>query len=138
MSHHTHILAVDTSGPGMIDLTARIAGWIERTGIRTGLLTALCRHTSASLTINENAASAVQRDLVAWLGRIAPESDIYEHDSEGPDDMPAHLKAALTGVSLAVPVEDGRMMLGTWQGIFLIEHRARPHRREVALHLSGE
>ena len=119
-------------------MTCEVAAWIAATGVETGLLTVLCRHTSASLTINENAANAVQRDLVAWLNRVAPEGPHYEHDSEGPDDMPAHLKAALTGVSLSVPVQDGAMMLGTWQGIFLIEHRARPHTREIALHLSGD
>ena len=138
MPHHTHTIALETTGPGMHDITREIAEWIATTGVRTGLLTALCRHTSASLTINENAAGAVQRDLVNWLDRIAPESAGYEHDCEGPDDMPAHLKAALTGVSLSVPVQDGAMMLGTWQGVYLIEHRARPHRREVALHLAGD
>ena len=138
MPHRTHTIAVETAGPGMHELTAEIAAWIATTGVTTGLLTALCRHTSASLTINENAASAVQRDLVAWLDRVAPESGIYEHDSEGPDDMPAHLKAALTGVSLAIPVEEGTMMLGTWQGVFLIEHRSAPHTRSIALHLAGE
>lgn len=138
MPHHTHLLTVRTSGPGMHEVTREVARWITSTGIETGLLTALCRHTSASLTINENAAPAVQRDLVAWLDRVAPESGLYDHDDEGPDDMPAHLKATLTGVSLSVPVQDGALMLGTWQGIFLVEHRARPHTRDIALHLSGE
>ena len=138
MPHHTHTLTVETTGRGMIDLTRRITGWVERTGISTGLLTVFCRHTSASLTINENAAEAVQRDLLAWLDRIAPEGADYDHDEEGPDDMPAHLKAALTGVSLAIPVIDGTPALGTWQGVFLVEHRARPHSREIVLHLSGD
>ena len=141
MPHHVATLAFDTPGPGLTEITRDIAGWIASTGVRTGLLTALCRHTSASLTINENAAPAVRRDMVKWLGRVAPEGPHYEHDEEGPDDMPAHLKSALTGVSLSIPVEDGAMMLGTWQGVFLVEHRARPpegvRRREVALHLSG-
>jgi len=138
MPHHTHTIDVETSGPGMIELTRRVAGWVQRSGIRTGLLTVFCRHTSASLAINENAAQAVQRDILAWLDRMAPQSDHYDHDDEGPDDMPAHLKALLTGVSLSVPVADGRMMLGTWQGIFLIEHRAKVHQRQIALHISGE
>ena len=138
MPHHTLTFDVETSGPGMIELTRRIGGWVERSGIETGLLTVFCRHTSASLAINENAAQAVQRDILAWLDRMAPQTDPYDHDDEGPDDMPAHLKALLTGVSLSVPVADGRMMLGTWQGIFLIEHRAKAHQRQIALHISGE
>lgn len=138
MTHCAHILTIDTTGRGMIDLTRRIAGWVERTGIATGLLTVFCRHTSASLTINENAADAVQRDILAWLDRMAPQGAQYEHDCEGPDDMPAHLKTALTGVSLTVPVMEGTPALGTWQGIFLVEHRAKPHRREIVLHLSGD
>nr|WP_306300232.1 secondary thiamine-phosphate synthase enzyme YjbQ [Erythrobacter sp. LQ02-29] len=122
----------------MTEITHEIADWIADTGISDGLLTVLCRHTSASLTINENAAPAVRRDIVRWLDRIAPESAAYEHDDEGPDDMPAHLKAALTGVNLSIPVLGGKPLLGTWQGVFLVEHRARPHRREIALHLLGE
>jgi len=102
-----------------------------------GLLTLLCRHTSASLTIQENAAPAVQRDLLAWLARIAPEDGRYLHDDEGPDDMPAHIRAMLTGVTLSIPVIGGRLALGTWQGLYLVEHRRAPHRREIALHLLG-
>lgn len=132
------VLTVQTSGPGLTEISREVAGWIAETGISDGLLTLLCRHTSASLLINENAAPAVRRDLVRWLEKLAPEGPHYEHDDEGPDDMPAHLKAALTGVNLSIPVSNGRMMLGTWQGIYLAEHRARPHRREVALHLIGE
>ena len=131
-------LVIETPGPGLIEITREVAEWIDTTGIAQGLLTVLCRHTSASLLINENAAPAVRRDLVRWLQKLAPESGHYEHDDEGPDDMPAHLKAALTGVNLSIPVAAGRMRLGTWQGIYLAEHRARPHRREVALHLLGE
>ena len=97
-----------------------------------------CRHTSASLLIQENAAPAVRRDMEAYFARIAPESRDYEHDDEGPDDMPAHLRTALTQVSLSVPLAGGRMVLGTWQGLYLFEHRRRPHRRELALHLIGE
>jgi secondary thiamine-phosphate synthase enzyme len=136
--HRTHLLAIPTSGPGLNEITRDIAAWITGTGIRTGLLTALCRHTSASLVITENASPAVRRDMLRWFDRLAPQGVHYEHDEEGPDDMPAHLKAALTGASLAIPVEDGAMMLGTWQGIFLVEHRAQAHRREIALHLAGE
>lgn len=138
MPHHTHTFDVETSGPGMIELTRRVGGWVERSGIQTGLLTVFCRHTSASLAINENAAQAVQRDILAWLDRMAPQGDRYDHADEGPDDMPAHLKALLTGASLSVPVAEGRMTLGTWQGIFLIEHRAKAHQRQIALHISGE
>ncbi|MCR2834739.1 secondary thiamine-phosphate synthase enzyme YjbQ [Parerythrobacter lacustris] len=138
MPHHTHTLTIPTSGPGMHEITRDIAAWIAGTGIRTGLLTALCRHTSASLVITENASPAVRRDMLRWLDRLAPQGVQYEHDDEGPDDMPAHLKTALTGVSLAIPIEDGAMMLGTWQGVFLVEHRAQAYRREVALHLAGE
>ncbi len=125
-------------GPGLTDINGEIAQWLTGTGITTGLLTLLCRHTSASLLITENASPAVWRDMQRWLEQLAPESARYEHDDEGPDDMPAHLKAALTGVSLAIPVTGGRMALGTWQGIFLAEHRIRPHRRTVAAHLIGE
>ncbi len=102
------------------------------------MLTIFCRHTSASLLINENAAPAVRRDLQRYFAAIAPESREYEHDDEGPDDMPAHLRTALTAVSLSVPVADGAMVLGTWQGVYLFEHRAAPHRRRLALHVIGE
>lgn len=122
----------------MIEITGEIAAWVSRSGMDEGLLTLLCRHTSASLTIQENAARAVRHDLMQWLARIAPEDADYLHDDEGPDDMPAHLRAALTGVTLSVPVIEGRMALGTWQGVFLVEHRRAPHRRTVAAHLIGE
>ncbi|MCH2486960.1 MAG: secondary thiamine-phosphate synthase enzyme YjbQ [Erythrobacter sp.] len=122
----------------MVEITREIAAWVERSGIAEGLLTVFCRHTSASLVIQENAAQAVRSDFLAWLEKVAPEGQHYDHDEEGPDDMPAHLKMALTGVSLAIPVIERRMALGTWQGVFLVEHRARPHTREIALHLSGD
>lgn len=122
----------------MHEVTRAVAEWVAQCGVSDGLLTVFCRHTSASLTIQENAAPAVQRDIVRWLERVAPESSAYEHDDEGPDDMPAHLKALLTGVHLSIPVMGGRMALGTWQGIYLIEHRRTPHRRSLALHLMGE
>ncbi|MCB5426149.1 YjbQ family protein [Altererythrobacter sp. CC-YST694] len=127
-----------TPGRGLTEITRDVAAWVAENGIRTGLVTLHCLHTSASLLITENASSAVWRDLEAWLDRVAPEGGYYAHDDEGPDDMPAHLKSVLTGVNLSIPVIGGRMALGTWQGIFLAEHRRAPHRREVALHLLGE
>lgn len=113
--------------------------WVADQGMTSGLLTVFCRHTSASLLIQENAASAARRDLETYFSRIAPEDpSIYTHDDEGPDDMPAHLRTALTQTSLSIPVADGRLVLGTWQGIYLFEHRREPHTRQVALHLVGE
>ena len=138
MRQETAVLDFQTAGRDLLEITGEVRRWVQASGIRTGLLTLLCQHTSASLLINENAAPAVRRDLLRWLERIAPESPAYEHDDEGPDDMPAHIKALLTGNSLAIPVADGRPMLGTWQGIYLAEHRTRPHRRTVAVHLLGE
>jgi secondary thiamine-phosphate synthase enzyme len=129
---------VDTPGAGFTELTDSIATWVGGQGVSTGLLTVFCRHTSASLLIQENADPDVRRDLQAYFERIAPESDVYIHDSEGPDDMPAHLRAALTASSLSVPVADGRMVLGTWQGIYLFEHRRAHRRREIVLHLIGD
>ena len=131
-------LRLDTPGAGLHEFTDEVAAWVAAQGLDEGLLTLFCRHTSASLLIQENAAPAVRRDMAAFFARLAPESDRYEHDDEGPDDMPAHLRTALTTVSLTIPVAGGRMVLGTWQGIYLFEHRRRPHRREVALHLLGE
>jgi secondary thiamine-phosphate synthase enzyme len=136
--HCTTILTVDTPGRAMLEITGDVTDWVSGSGVIEGLLTVFCRHTSASLVIQENAANAVRSDFLAWLDRIAPEGNSYDHDDEGPDNMPAHLKMALTGVSLAVPVVGGRLALGTWQGIFLVEHRARAHTREIALHLSGD
>lgn len=139
MHQATTQLTVATTRPGLYEITDRIAAWVADQPIETGLLTVFCRHTSASLTINENAAPAVRRDLEAYFARIAPEdAHAYEHDDEGPDDMPAHLRTALTQVSLSIPVVDGAMALGTWQGVYLFEHRARPHRRQIVLHLLGE
>ena len=134
--HHT--LQVETAGKGLVDITGEVRGWAQRQGIQEGLLTLFCRHTSASLLIQENAAPAARRDLEAYFERIAPEGAGYEHDDEGPDDMPAHLRAALTQTHLSIPLSGGKLALGTWQGIFLFEHRQAPHRREVALHLIGE
>ena len=130
-------LAIATPGPGLHEITREVAGWVAAQGICEGLLTVFCRHTSASLTIQESAAPAVRRDLQRWIERVAPESDAYEHDDEGPDDMPAHLRTVLTGVQLSIPVIGGGLALGTWQGLYLWEHRRRPHRRALALHLLG-
>lgn len=137
MKQSVTILAFETPGRGLTDITRAIAAWQRETGITDGLLTLLCRHTSASLLIQENAAREVRSDLLDWLDRIAPEGAGYAHDDEGSDDMPAHLKAVLTGVNLSVPVIDSRLALGTWQGIYLVEHRRMPHRRQIALHLAG-
>ncbi len=130
-------LAVATRGPGFTEITAAVAGWAAGTGIRHGLLTAFCRHTSASLVIQENADPDVRTDLLAALERLVPRTAPYVHTCEGLDDMPGHIKTMLTGVALAIPVVDGRLALGTWQGVYLAEHRDRPHRREVILHLLG-
>lgn len=130
-------LTFDTDGTGFYDIGDRVNRWLRETGIATGLLTLFCQHTSASILINENAAPAVKRDLLRWLAAAAPEAGRYEHDDEGPDDMPAHIKAMLTGNSLTIPVAEARMMLGTWQGLFLAEHRARPHRRTIIAHITG-
>src|SRR4028118_2243319 len=123
---------------GLHDFTYQCADWVASSGIRSGLLTLFCRHTSASLLIQENAAPAARRDLEDYFAKVAPESAAYSHDDEGPDDMPAHLRTALTTVHLSVPVDAGRMQLGTWQGIYLFEHRRDPPRREIVLHLIGE
>ncbi|WP_315761792.1 secondary thiamine-phosphate synthase enzyme YjbQ [Sphingomonas sp. Y38-1Y] len=138
MRQAAHVLTVATQRQGLVEITREIVGWVAGEGIETGLLTIFCRHTSASLLIQENAAREVRTDLEAYFARIAPESADYAHDDEGPDDMPAHLRAALTQVQLSVPVMAGRPMLGTWQGIYLFEHRVRPHRRQIALHLLGD
>ena len=131
------MLRVATPGQALVEITRDITRWVADQGMDEGLLTVFCRHTSASLTIQENAAPAVQRDLLDWLARMAPEDHRYAHDDEGPDDMPAHIRAMLTGVSLTVPLIGGRLALGTWQGIYLVEHRRAAHRRDVALHILG-
>jgi secondary thiamine-phosphate synthase enzyme len=132
-------LTISTGGPGLYEFTDDLNAIIEKSGIRTGLVTAFCRHTSASLLIQENADDDVKTDLLGFFRRLAPEGmDWIVHRTEGPDDMPAHIKAALTQTSIGIPVTEGRAVLGTWQGIYLFEHRARPHRRQVALHIVGE
>lgn len=139
MRQATTIVEVATSGPQLYEITREITRWAGDQRIGEGLLTVFCRHTSASLLIQENAAPEVRDDILAFFDRIAPEDRaLYTHDDEGPDDMPAHLKATLTQVSLAIPVLNGGLALGTWQGIYLFEHRRRPHRRSVILHLLGE
>ena len=138
MRQYATELIVTSPGQGLHEFTRDVTGWVASTGIEQGLLTLFIRHTSASLLIQENAAPAARRDMERYFARIAPESRDYEHDDEGPDDMPAHLRSALTATSLSIPVTNGRPVLGTWQGIYLFEHRRASHRRRVALHLIGE
>ncbi len=139
MRQATHILVVPTPGPALVAITQPVARWTRQQGIQAGLLTLWCRHTSASLLVQENADPDVLADLQEWIARLAPHDPAaYRHGAEGPDDMPAHLRAALTQTGLTIPVARGSPLLGTWQGLYLWEHRDRPHRREVALHLLGE
>jgi secondary thiamine-phosphate synthase enzyme len=138
MRQASRTLSIATLGQGLHEITHEITAFVAEEHLTTGLLTVFCRHTSASLLIQENADPDVRRDIEDWVARLAPESASYRHQDEGPDDMPAHLRTALTTVQLSVPVTGGRMALGTWQGIYLFEHRTRPHRREVVLHLLGD
>ncbi len=138
LSQSVHSLEVSTRGQGLYEVTSNVIQWVRQQTMQTGLLTVFCRHTSASLLIQENADPTVRRDIKAYFDRIAPENGPYDHNSEGPDDMPAHLKTALTQVQLSIPVVNGSLALGTWQGVYLFEHRVRPHRREIVLHLIGE
>jgi secondary thiamine-phosphate synthase enzyme len=131
------LLTVQTSGPGFTDLTAEITRFVKDAGAREGAVTVFIRHTSASLTIQENADPTVLDDLLTALDRLAPENAGWTHDTEGPDDMPAHVKTMLTAASLHIPVLKGELALGTWQAIYLIEHRRRPHRREIVLQFIG-
>lgn len=132
-------LAIRAPSRGLHEITREINDWVADSGLSAGLLTVFCRHTSASLLIQENAAPAARRDLEHFFERIAPEDrSLYEHDDEGPDDMPAHLRTALTQTQLSIPVQHGRIMLGTWQGIYLFEHRSAPSERQIALHMVGE
>jgi secondary thiamine-phosphate synthase enzyme len=130
-------LAVATAGAGFVDLTAEAVRFVAQSGADDGVLTLFVRHTSASLTIQENADPSVRADLMAVLDRLAPQHAGWAHDTEGPDDMPAHVKTMLTATSLQIPVVAGQLALGTWQAIYLIEHRSRPHRREVVLQFLG-
>ena len=130
-------LVVETEGPGFTEITDPLARWVFGTGVLNGLLTIFCRHTSASLLIQENADPDVRRDLLTALDRLAPREAGYVHSTEGPDDMPAHIRTMLSGISLSIPVVDGQMVLGTWQGVYLAEHRDRPHTRDLIVHLIG-
>jgi secondary thiamine-phosphate synthase enzyme len=139
MKQAIHHLEVETSGKGRVAITRPVLAWVAAQGIATGLLTIWCRHTSASLTVQENAAPEVRDDIARYFEALVPEDpQRYAHDDEGPDDMPAHLRAMLTDTQLSIPVADGRPVLGTWQGLYLFEHRRQPHRREIVLHLLGE
>ena len=139
MRQFTDILRIPTSGRDLVEITNHVVDWLPPHQVRTGLLTLFCRHTSAGLLIQENAAPDVRADLETFFERIAPEgAGRYRHADEGDDDMPAHIRTALTGVQLAIPIIAGRLALGTWQGIYLFEHRRAPHRREIAMHLTGE
>ena len=131
------LLTVGTRGTGFIDITSEVANFLREAGAREGAVSLFIRHTSASLTIQENADPSVLRDLTTALSRLAPENAGWVHDTEGPDDMRAHIKTMLTAVSLQIPVLNGEMVLGTWQGIYVAEHRARPHRREIVLQFIG-
>jgi secondary thiamine-phosphate synthase enzyme len=129
---------VDTSGQGLQEITGKIAAAVEGASIDEGLCTLFVRHTSASLVIQENADPSAKRDLERWLNRLVPDGEpFYSHDAEGPDDMPAHIKAALTGTSISIPITGGKLSLGTWQGIYLWEHRRRGSRRELLLHIGA-
>ena len=139
MRQTSGILRVQTHGRGLKEITHEVVAWTNEQKVSTGLLTLFCRHTSASLLIQENAAAEVRTDIEKFFSDIAPEDPSrYVHDDEGPDDMPAHLRTALTAVNLAVPIIGGTLMLGVWQGVYLFEHRRRPPQREIALHLIGE
>ena len=134
-----HRLQVSTQGKGLYDITAQVARWLVTAGVEDGLLTVFVQHTSASLTSQENAVPDVVHDLNTFFSRLVPEDNrLYRHTVEGPDDMPAHIRSALTLTQLSIPVEHGRMLLGTWQGIYLFEHRAAPHRRNLVLQFMGE
>jgi secondary thiamine-phosphate synthase enzyme len=138
MTHHETI-AIQTPGRGLIDVSDQVEAIVRRSGIRTGLCTVFCQHTSASLIISENADPTVRRDLEAFLARLVPDGDpLYRHTAEGPDDMPAHVRSVLSQTSLGIPVVDGELALGTWQGVYLWEHRHHPHRRRLSVMVIGE
>jgi secondary thiamine-phosphate synthase enzyme len=132
-------LRIQAEGQGLFDITGQISSWVDGQAFATGLLTIFCKHTSASLLVQESASADARRDLERYFARVAPEDPhLYAHDDEGPDDMPAHLRTALTQVQLAIPLTDGRLALGRWQAIYLFEHRLRPQPRTLALHLLGD
>jgi secondary thiamine-phosphate synthase enzyme len=137
--HHAREIVVSTQGKGLFEFTHAVVDEVRTAGVQVGLCTVFVRHTSASLTIQENADPSARHDLERWLERLVPENDPhFTHTAEGPDDMPSHIKAALTATSLGIPILDGRPALGTWQGVYLWEHRAQPHRRRVVIHVQGE
>ena len=139
MRQHRQTIEIATSGAGLFEFTGALQRFVRESRLKEGLATAFCRHTSCSLLIQENADPDVQEDLMEFFRRLVPEGmDWIVHRTEGPDDMPAHIRAALTQTSISIPVADGAPLLGTWQGIFLFEHRRRPHRRQVVLHILGE
>lgn len=139
MKQATHRISISTTGKGLYEFTAEIVRWLSRQGFTTGLVTVFVRHTSASLIIQENADPDVVRDLKDFFSRIAPEDNrLYRHTIEGPDDMPAHIRAALTREQLSIPIVDGSLVLGTWQGVYLFEHRSIPHTRSIVLHVVGD
>jgi secondary thiamine-phosphate synthase enzyme len=139
MRQAIHQLNVETRGKGLVEITRPVLSWVSAQGIATGLLTLWCRHTSASLTVQENASPAVRDDIARYFEALVPEDpDRYAHDDEGSDDMPAHLRAMLTDTNLTIPVAEGRPVLGTWQGLYVFEHRRQPQRRQIVLHLLGE
>ena len=139
MRQHQETLRIDTPGRGLHEVTREVAAAVSRAHMRTGMAVVFCRHTSCSLVIQENADPSARRDLERWLERIAPDGDpAYTHTAEGPDDMPSHLRAAVTKTSESIPVVNGRLALGTWQGLFLAEHRHRPHGRELIVHVTGD
>jgi secondary thiamine-phosphate synthase enzyme len=138
MKQAIHTLEVDSAGQALHDITPPIRAWVAAQGVSTGLLTLWCRHTSASLIVQENADPDVRADLLDFFHRTAPEGTSYRHATEGPDDMPAHIKAALTQTSLSIPVQHGAPVLGTWQAVYLFEHRREPQHRSIVLHLLGE
>jgi secondary thiamine-phosphate synthase enzyme len=139
MRQCAHALTLRTRGRGLHEITDAVARWVAESGLRLGLLTVFVRHTSASLLVQENADPVVQADLERFLARLVPDGDpLFRHRDEGPDDMPAHARAALTGVQLSIPLVDGRLVLGTWQGVYRYEHRRAGHERTIALHLFGE
>jgi secondary thiamine-phosphate synthase enzyme len=135
---HQELLEIRTPGRGFVNISGEVAGIVEKSGLHTALCTVFVQHTSASLVIQENADPAVRRDLQRWMADLAPESRDWEHDDEGPDDMPAHARSALTNTSEVIPVVHGRLALGTWQGLYIWEHRARPQLRRLVVHLQGE
>jgi secondary thiamine-phosphate synthase enzyme len=139
MRQFQQTILVETAGPSLVEFTSEVAKIVAASGIETGLVHVFCRHTSASLLIQENADPDVQRDRLAFFKRLVPDGDpLFIHRAEGPDDMPAHVKTALTQTTLTIPIANGAILLGTWQGIYLFEHRHRPHRRSIVVHVTGD